>query len=150
MGLLRSHTTDKWCFGFARLIEGSDRDKVNFVTELGLPAGSTLGGNPLLKAEVVVFQATTNDTNAVTGRASAVTLPVDFTDYNYIHVTEYDTATNQWRHSEIATAPFAAGHVGPSDNVRLQGNTVMNWVSASRQLAMNPLVLEIYRLSLKD
>lgn len=56
--LIRDHNTDKWDFGYARLFEGLDRDKVTFQTELGLPFGSTVnggpavGGNPVDSAEI--------------------------------------------------------------------------------------------------
>lgn len=44
---LNLHTADKWAFGFARLIVGASGEKVDFVTELGLPSGSTIGGQPI-------------------------------------------------------------------------------------------------------
>jgi len=145
--LLQQHVNDKWNFGFARLIEGSDVKEVVFSTELGLPLGSMIGNGLIPKAESVVYEAT--GTGTTSGElVSSVALPENYLDFKYIHVTEYDVSSLQWRHSEFPTSILA--HVDANDNIRLQGNTVMSWASGTRTLAMNPSAQEIFRVSLKD
>ena len=146
--LVRNHTADKWFFGYARLFEGSDANRITLGNNVEFAADLRYqDGKAINKSELVVFQAVgTADANL----SSAVTLPANYADYNYVHVTEYDKDTSQWRHTEFPTIVLSSGHISAGDNVRLQGNTLMNWVLASRQLAMNPLVTEIYRVALKD
>ena len=146
--LVRNHTADKWFFGYARLFEGSDANRITLGNGVEFAADLRYqDGKAINKSELVVFQAIgTADANL----SSAVTLPANYADYNYVHVTEYDKDTSQWRHTEFPTIVLSSGHISAGDNVRLQGNTLMNWVLASRQLAMNPLVTEIYRVALKD
>lgn len=147
--LVTNHISDKWCLGYHRLLSGSDNNKIDFATELGLPDGSTLNGSPINKSELVVYQSTGKGT-AVGELVATVNLPANYGDYNYIHITEYDVNSLQFRHAEIPTEPFTSGNVGSNDNVRLQGNTVMSWTAGTRTLAMNPSAQEIYRVSLKD
>ena len=149
--LLRQHRNDKWDFGFARLTEGSDAKEVDLTTILNLPAGSMLGGEELVKPETIVYEATSK-TATVTpgdgGLVNAVALPTGYTNFKYVHVTEYDGTTNQWRHAEFPVSILALVTTG--DSVRLQGNTTMAWVSATRTLALSGGANEIYRVSLKD
>ena len=149
--LHRQHFDDKWDFGFARLIAGGSFKEVDFATRVNLPAGSMMGGENLVKPESIVYEATSK-TASVTpgdgGLVSTVDLPVDYTDFKYVHVTEYDDASKQWRHTEFPVSILALVTAG--DDVRLQGNTTMAWVSATRSLTLSGGALEIFRVSLKD
>jgi len=77
-------------------------------------------------------------------------LPANYATYRYVHVTEYDSSSLQFRHAEFPTYILSAGLVDPNDNVRLQGNTVLAWTAGTRTLAMNPVAQEILRVTLKD
>lgn len=136
----------KWAYQLARLdvITG-----LALTAPIDLASGSSLNGVALVQPEVVVYQATGKGTSSGELVASVV-LPVNYGDFKYIHVTEYDNSSLQWRHTEIPTEIFTSGNVAGNDNVRLQGNTVMQWTAGTRTLAMNPSAQEIYRVTLKD
>lgn len=148
-GLLQ-HRTEKWAYGLARL---QTINAGHSITEaLDLATGTTIGGSPIIatvQEELVVYEATGKGTGA--GElVSSVVLPANYASYKYIHITEYDVNSLQFRHAEVPTYIFSAGLVDTNDNVRLQGNTVMQWTAATRTLAMNPTAQEILRVTLKD
>ena len=149
-GLLR-HRTEKWAYGLARL--QTINSGHSFTQAVDLATGSTIGGSPIgpgtVQAEVVVYEAL-NKTTGTDGLVSSVVLPANYATYKYIHITEYDVTNLQFRHAEIPTYIFSAGLVASNDNVRLQGNTVMDWTAGTRTLAMNPVAQEILRVTLKD
>ena len=149
-GLLR-HRTEKWAYGLARLQTINSGHSITEAVDLA--SGSTIGGSPIgpgtVQAEVVVYEAL-NKTTGTDGLVSSVVLPANYATYKYIHITEYDVTNLQFRHAEIPTYIFSAGLVDSNDNVRLQGNTVMDWTSGTRTLAMNPSAQEILRVTLKD
>lgn len=150
--LLREHTDDKWCFGFARLFEGSDTEEVSLVTQLNLADGSAVNGNAISidKPEVVVHLST-EVRGGTADLVSTVTLPENYEDYNYVHVTEYDATSLQWRHAIIPTEPLGkANVVGVNDSIRLQGNSVMDWNRDTRMLSLVGNAVEIYRVALRD
>ena len=149
-GLLR-HRTESWAYGVARL--QTINAGHSFTQAVDLATGSTIGGSPIgpgtVQAELVVYEATGKGTGA--GElVSSVVLPVNYATYKYVHVTEYDVTNLQFRHAEFPTYILSAGLVDLNDNVRLQGNTVMQWTAGTRTLAMNPSAQEILRVSLKD
>ena len=149
-GLLQ-HRTEEWAYGIARLQTINSGHSITEAVDLA--SGSTIGGSPIgpgtVQAEVVVYEAL-NKTTGLNGLVSSVVLPADYGNYKYIHVTEYDVTNLQFRHAEIPTYIFTAGLVDVNDNVRLQGNTVMDWTAGTRTLAMNPVAQEILRVTLKD
>lgn len=149
-GMLR-HRNEKWAYGIARL--QTDNPGHSITEPVNLAAGSTISGNPIgpgtVQAELIVYQAT-NKTTGTDGLISSIALPANYGTYKYIHITEYDVSSLQFRHTEMPTQIFVAGLVEVNDNVRLQGNTVMSWTAATRTLAMNPAAQEIVRVTLKD
>ena len=149
-GLLQ-HRTERWAYGLARL--QTINSGHSFTQAVDLQSGSTIGGSPIgpgtVQAELVVYEAL-NKTLGANGLISSVVLPANYATYKYIHITEYDTTNMQFRHAEIPTYIFDAGLVDVNDNVRLQGNTVMDWTAGTRTLAMNPVAQEILRVTLKD
>ena len=149
-GLLQ-HRTERWAYGIARL--QTINAGHSFTEAVDLASGSTIGGSPIgpgtVQAELVVYEATGKGTGA--GElVSSVVLPANYATYRYVHVTEYDVTNLQFRHAEFPTYILSAGLVDTNDNVRLQGNTVMQWTAGTRTLAMNPSAQEILRVSLKD
>ena len=147
------HRNEKWAYGLARL------QTVNaghsFTEAVDLATGSTIGGSPLgpgtVQAELVVYEAL-NKTTGTDGLVSSVILPANYATYRYVHVTEYDSASLQFRHAEFPTYILSAGLVDANDNVRLQGNTLLQWTAATRTLTMNLAapVQELLRVTLKD
>lgn len=149
-GLLQ-HRTEQWAYGIARL--QTINAGHSFREAVDLASGSTIGGNPIgpgtVQAELVVYEATGKGTGA--GElVSSVVLPANYATYRYVHVTEYDSSSLQFRHAEFPTYILSAGLVDTNDNVRLQGNTVLAWTAGTRTLAMNPVAQEILRVTLKD
>lgn len=149
-GLLR-HRTERWAYGIARL--QTINSGHSFTEAVDLASGSTIGGSPIgpgtVQAELVVYEATGKGTGA--GElVSSVALPANYATYRYVHVTEYDSSSLQFRHAEFPTYILSAGLVDTNDNVRLQGNTVLGWTAGTRTLAMNPVAQEILRVTLKD
>ena len=144
-----SNRAIKWCYGIARL--QSINTGKSLTESINLAQGSTINGSLIStqKSELVVYESVGKGTG--NGElVSSVTLPSNYGDYAYIHVTEYDVSSLQFRHAEIPTYIFTADLVDSNDNVRLQGNTVMSWDSSQRQLSMVGNVQEIFRVSLKD
>ena len=137
-------TSVKWAYGTARLDTVTIRA---FTAAIDLAAESTLAGGAIAKPELVVYEATGVGT-ASGELVTSVALPANYLTYAYVHVTEYDDASSQWRHVEFPTTILT--HVDANDNIRLQGNTVMDWTVGTRTLAMNPAAQEIFRVSLKD
>lgn len=149
-GLLQ-HRTERWAYGLARL--QTINAGHSFTEAVDLAAGSTIGGSPIgpgtVQAELVVYEATGKGTGA--GElVSSVALPANYATYRYVHVTEYDVTNLQFRHAEFPTYILSAGLVDTNDNVRLQGNTLLQWTAGTRTLAMNPVAQEILRVTLKD
>ena len=145
------HRTEQWAYGIARL--QTINAGHSFREAVDLASGSTIGGSPIgpgtVQAELVVYEATGKGTGA--GElVSSVVLPANYATYRYVHVTEYDSSSLQFRHAEFPTYILSAGLVDTNDNVRLQGNTVLAWTAGTRTLAMNPVAQEILRVSLKD
>lgn len=142
---LRDRAT-KWAYATARLESVS----VHALSEaIDLATGSTLNGVALVRPENVVYQATGTGT-AAGQLVSNVSLPANYADWRYVHVTEYDGASDQWRHAEFPTQILSSGNVQSTDNIRLQGNTLLTWTAGTRTLTMSPAAQEIYRVSLKD
>ena len=143
------HRNEKWAYGIARLQTNNAGHSITEAVDLA--SGSTINGVAIStqKAESVVYEGTGLGTGA--GElVTSVALPANYGDYAYVHITEYDVASLQFRHSEIPTYIFTSGLVLSNHNVRLQGNTVMSWTAGTRTLAMNPSAQEILRVSLKD
>lgn len=147
--LIRHHINDRWVFGYARLFEGTDRNRVNLETELGMPSNSTVNGENIstAKPDLLVFQADSATSEDMT---DSVVLPTDYATYGYVYVSEYDSTNAQWRNAVISTEILASGDVDVNDSIRIQGVSVMTWVLGTRTLALNPIVDEIYRVVLRD
>lgn len=151
-GFLR-HRTERWAYGLARL--QTINSGHSFTEAVDLASGSTIGGSPIgpgtVQAELVVYEATGKGTGP--GElVSSVVLPANYDTYKYVHVTEYDVTNLQFRHAEFPTYILSAGLVDSNDNVRLQGNTLLQWTAGTRTLTMNLAapVQEILRVTLKD
>lgn len=151
-GLLQ-HRTERWAYGKARL--QTINSGHSFTEAVDLALGSTIGGSPIgpvtVQAELVVYEATGKGTGP--GElVSSIVLPANYVNYKYVHITEYDTTNMQFRHAEFPTYILSAGLVDVNDNVRLQGNTLLQWTSGTRTLTMNlsSPIQEILRVSLKD
>lgn len=147
------HRTERWAYGIARL--QTINSGHSFREAVDLASGSTIGGNPIgpgtVQAELVVYEATGKGTGP--GElVSSVVLPANYATYKYVHVTEYDVTNLQFRHAEFPTYILSAGLVDSNDNVRLQGNTLLQWTAGTRTLTMNLAapVQEILRVTLKD
>ncbi len=69
--LLRNHVADKWNFGFARLIEGSDSKEIVLTTKVEIPLGSQINGQQIAQFQRHVVYDT------VATPVSSVTLPSD-------------------------------------------------------------------------
>lgn len=151
---LRSRIPDyatQWAYGLARLRAISE----HAISEpIDLTNGSTIGGAPINPAGIlplaVVYQATAIGT-AAGELASSAALPTDYASYDFVHITEIVTGEpNEWRHTVISTALLASGHVQSNDNIRIQGNSDMAWVSTTREVAIVGGAQTIYRVSLID
>lgn len=145
------HRRERWAYGLARL---QTINSGHSITEaIDLAAGSTINGNPIgpgtVQPELVVFEAD-DKTTGPNGLVESVQLPANYATYKYVHITEYDSTSLQFRHAEFPTYILSAGLVDTNDNVRLQGNTVLGWTPGTRTLAMNPVAQEILRVTLKD
>lgn len=149
-GLLQ-HRTERFAYGLAR--HQTINSGHSFRQAVDLANGSTIGGSPIgpgtLKAEQVVYEAQNKSTGA-NGLVESVTLPANYAIYNYVHVTEYDSSSLQFRHAEFPTHILSAGLVDANDNIRLQGNSIMRWTAGTRTLDFNPTAQEILRITLKD
>lgn len=137
--------TTQWAYGLARAVTVST---INAVTEpVDFAAGTTIDGSPIATGGQIesVYEATGTGTSSGELVASVV-LPADYTDFDYCHVTEYDVTNLQWRHAAFKVSILALADT--NDNIRLQGNTVLQWTLATRTLAMNPSAQEIFSVEL--
>lgn len=122
----------QWAYGLAR------RETVtgHAVTEIiDLAANSTMN-SALIKsgADDVFHQATGTGTGAGELIQNLV-LPVDYADYDYLHITEYVSGSpNEWRSAHLAVDLLTSGDVGASDVIRIQGATEVTWTPLSRTL----------------
>lgn len=146
---LLANRTVKWSYGLARL-ETPNSGK-SLTEAIDLHTGTTLNGNAIsvARAESVVYEATNKGTGTG-GLVDIVQLPENYGDWRYIHVTEYDVSSLQFRHTEFPVYILTSGLTDTNDNIRLQGNTVMRWDATNRQLFMSPSSDEIFRVALKD
>lgn len=149
---LRQHRDDRWVYGYARLISGSTERGVALATRLNLAAGSQVAGVELTPrlSPVTVHQAT--GTGTASGElVASVALPVDYTDYDFVHVTERVAGEPaEWRHTTISTHLLNSGNIQSTDNIRIQGNSDMAWVSGTREIAIVGALQQIYRVMLVD
>ena len=147
--LIRGNAT-QWDYGLARLRTVST---THAVTEpIDLAAGSTIGGvepTTFDNRQLDVYQATGTGTGA--GElVNNVTLPADYTDYDYVIVTEMATGTpNEWRHNTIPTTLLNSGHVADdNDFIRIQGNSDLTWNRTTRVLDVPGVTQTIYLVRL--
>ena len=144
--------TVQWVYNKAQLRTVAT---IHAVSEaLDLAAGSTVDGvaigtssGPL--APVTVYQATGLGTTAGELVASVV-LPADYTNYDFVHIAEFDNASTEWRHTDLSTVLLNSGLVDSNHNVRLQGATDMTWTSGTRTLALVGGAQEIALVILTD
>lgn len=146
--LARDHETDRYCWGYARRLAEADRKKVTLDDGVEIEGRVINTDEP--KPELVVHQSTTTSTTGEGSLVSLVQLPVNYGDYNYISITEYDNASLQWRHAQVSTYPFVNSLIGTNDSIRLQGNTAMSWLPGTRTISMVGNVVEIFRVALRD
>lgn len=136
----------KWAYALARLNEVTE----HAITEqIDLASGSKIGGLPITLSFISpIYQATGTGTDP--GElTSSIVLPVSYDTFTYIHITERDAGPPvEWRHAIIETALLASGDVGASDNIRLQGNTDLNWTLGTRTLSLAGGAQEIWRVAL--
>ena len=128
----------QWVYGLARLRTVATIHAVNEAIDLA--SGSTLNGVALATASGplvpnIVYQAT--GTGTATGElVASVVLPSDYTNYDFVHIAEFDNLTTEWRHTDISTVLLNSGLVDSNHSVRLQGDTDMTWTSGTRTLAL--------------
>ena len=142
----------QWVYNRAALRTVSTIHAVN--EPIDLAAGSTVDGEPIQttasdsSAEIEVFLATTKI--GVGGPVNTQVLPADYTDYQYVHITELNTAVNpdEWRHTTIATSVLNSGVIESTDNIRIQGDTDLNWALGTRTLSIAGGNNEIFRVAL--
>ena len=135
----------QWAYGLARAVTIST---INAITEpVDLASGSTLNGAAFATGGEIVSVYEATGTGTSSGElVSSVILPANYADFDYVHVTEYDSSSSQWRHAAFKASILALADT--NDNIRLQGNTVLQWTLASRTLAMNPTAQEIFSIEL--
>ena len=82
---------------------------------------------------------------------STLALPVDYTDYDFVHITERNAGPPvEWRHTLITTVLLDSGNVGSTDLIRVQGNTDLTWDDNTRALTTSGGALELYSVTLID
>jgi hypothetical protein len=132
----------QWVYGLARL----ETIAVRSITQpINLDAGTTLGGATIiLPSTSVVHQATGKGTGA--GELiTNLTLPANYTSFEYLHVTIYVAGTPpEWRSAFIDIELLENGDVGASELIRIQGASDFSWTSGTRVLT-NQGGQEIYR-----
>lgn len=148
VNLLRDRDT-KWAYATARLetVTGHAIDEA-----VDLASGSTLNGTAISTntAPLEVYQATGTGTGP--GElVNLVSLPANYTDYDFVHITERDPGPPiEWRHTVITTHLLNSGDVGSTDLLRLQGNTDLTWTAGTRTITVSDSAQEIYRVVLID
>ena len=142
----------QWFYGKARLRTVSTTHAVSEAVDLA--SGSTLNGAPITGignlVPNVVYQSTGTGTGAGELVASVI-LPVDYTNYDLIHITEMAAGVpNEWRHTIITTQLLNSGNVASNDYLRVQGNTDLSWTSGTRTLSSIGATQSIYSVILID
>ena len=115
---------------------------IHAVTEaIDLASGSTLNGVAISTggggglAPLTVYEAQ-NLTTGANGLINVTTLPANYATYDFVHLSEFDNSSTEWRHTDISTDLLESGLVDSNHNVRLQGATDMLWDSAARTLTL--------------
>lgn len=139
----------KWFYGRARLNTVTDRV---LTQSIDLASGTTLNGEAIStnRAPLEVYQATGTGTGP--GElVNLVSLPANYTDYDFVHITERNPGPPiEWRHTVITTHLLNSGDLGASDLLRLQGNTDLTWTPGTRTITVSDSAQEIYRVVLVD
>lgn len=130
--LAQHHSEDRWCWGYAQLIEGTDVNRITLASDVQL-AGD------LIPTYNVVFQA---DSVSSEDMVASVVLPTDYADYTFLHISEYDSTNAQVRNAIINISILA--HVDSNDSVRVQGVSVLTWVAGTNTLGLSDTADEIY------
>ena len=142
IGLLDDRAV-QWSYGKARLRTVATAHAVN--EPIDLASGSTIGGATIPgggPAPLTVYEAQ-NITTGLNGLVASVTLPANYATYDFVHVSEFDNASTEWRHTDISTDLLSSGLVDSNHNVRLQGATDMTWTDTTRVLALVGAAQEI-------
>ena len=141
--------TVQWFYGKARLRTVAS---IHAVTEaVDFASGTTINGSGIAdfsNRQLEVYQATGTGT-AAGELVASVTLDADYNTYDYLIITERDPGPPiEWRHATLPIPLLTLGHVSGTDNIRLQGNTDLNWNSGTRVLSLAGGAQEIYRVVL--
>lgn len=136
----------KWSYGLARLNEVTE----HAVTEpIDLAVSSKIAGIPITISFISPIYQSTGTGTGQGELVNSVVLPPSYDTFTYIHITERDAGPPvEWRHVIIETALLASGDVGAGDNIRVQGNTDLNWTEGTRTLTLAGGAQEIWRLAL--
>lgn len=129
---LLSDRDTQWVYALARLEPITEHTVTEPITlAVGSKVGSvTLGENAVTE----VYQATGKGTTQ--GElVNNVTLPANYTNFHFVHITEYITgALPEWRSVFLSVNVLAGGDVETSEVIRIQGNTDLVWQEGSRVL----------------
>lgn len=102
-----------------------------------------------VSGSVQVVYAALNNTTGSDGLVNSVTLPADYADFDFLHVIERQTAaTTEWRAMTFSTRMLASGLIGSTNFLRLQGDSDLQWNSATRVLSLVGGLQEISRVEL--
>ena len=116
------HLNDKWCFGFARLIEGTTENVLNVVAEVKGPITDT------------GFSRDISGT-AIGGTGNSVlTLPADYTDFEMVHYVVIEDGGQTTSHHFMTRELEANASISPH---RISGNDTATWNRAARTMTLD-------------
>lgn len=139
VNLTRDRAT-KWCYALARL-ETVTEHAVSVA--LDLAAGTKVGGVDIPRSEKSLVLQATDDT---TDLRASVTLPANYTNFDYCHVTE--VAGGERRSVPLSVPVLSSADLSSTDLLRSQGNTDFTFNNSTRVLAAEPTQNTIYRVEL--
>ena len=137
--LTRDRAT-KWCYALARLETVTEHA---VTVALDLAAGTKVGGVDIPRSEKSLVVQATDDT---TDLRSSVTLPANYTNFDYCHITE--VAGGERRSVPLSVPVLSSADLSASDLLRSQGNTDFTFNNSTRVLATEPSGSTIYRVEL--
>jgi hypothetical protein len=144
--LLRHNQEDNWDFGYARLIVGSDKKRLDLVAELALPAGSQIDGQQIAKFQR--YEVKKNFDTPV----SSVTLPndPDWTTFDAIFIemeVDVGAALDEIRSRYMSLATFTRSDIA-NHMVRMAGDRDLLFDPTTRVLSVQGGFAEITQCAL--